>query len=1089
MRKFNKLLISKLIALVVIVTFSVTSTAYGVDLSRKSHLRKPLLFNKKVDPDGASIADDAIKAIANLPDQSPSSIIKKPRSKIKRYLLVAATALFLFVGGYFFYIYQQVKNNPTFAPFFAKTSTSLVLDNADISDSVSDRLLREKLGDNISRINEVREFLREFRPDVRHIIISNLKADQFEYLNKIPHGLHGLIEFLESGVDDIRFKPGSNKTSATDAQRMWEALAGEPYVLKKVLYNYLEDSGPFAKIDFKGSVSPVSDNVIYFLHYLSLAETPIDFKIAYLNIVRQYGYPSGPIQPASFERAYNDIKSFSTTMWRSREHYEKAVAFIVDFNSSSNIFLPLELGGKILKSEGGLESIFLRLNTEPELHQRIIAAKVRFVDYGSTFGTNLFDYISDGNLKDIYRFLDGVGLLIQSLKLQPYNLWVAFQLIHDSGFPMTSDMPAAMLQQGSTIKILKDWLGSFLIKNQAKYQPVQSMDIERIGRLWKAFAILKKEALFQRYIDLSSAHSFIEPHEVPQILKAAKMVSDTYLKRVLKAIEPYFYDALSANIGIIEQPETYRSTLKSMYASRAFFDLDSTKYPKYHAYFKVLQSIPLERLTRLTEELTIDDFDIFVLFITELEKTNDKMAYELMGGYIRKNIIGQVDAKGIEAIENTRQNLNKKGYVLGDKFIVLICRQFIDDNKPSTENMDLYYSATQTWMEARKVVENQDIAEIYKLGANFIGNHAITYLLKNSNIVSDSKKLLKKYEALGFEIPSNKEIGFKINTAMQKFVANAVVGNWRYLKDKVSSASDNIDVDKFTVKDNAEWKLSPGFDVKEIYSGSKKIAYLIRGNPKQGARCMTAFDVGYRFGGVTSSNFDKKYDIVLDFPLAFTTGKGKPTDLAVENGEVKNWLMSLYRNFGFFIIYEDGTVHIADKSNLKISDLYKDKSEMKMPDRELNLGDINDYWRFLSIAGEQKLSINTNMLLVDGDYVAIINDGRDWRRLLIEFKDGSFGVLNMTIKASTGDATRLALELGARKAIYGDTGYYDFMTLHTLNKGFVVLGHSDNPASSNRVFFYQLKSESGHTDQDKPEPVDSMDIRRQLPRQSTQSAI
>jgi hypothetical protein len=175
-------------------------------------------------------------------------------------------------------------------------------------------------------------------------------------------------------------------------------------------------------------------------------------------------------------------------------------------------------------------------------------------------------------------------------------------------------------------------------------------------------------------------------------------------------------------------------------------------------------------------------------------------------------------------------------------------------------------------------------------------------------------------------------------------------------------------------------------------------------------------------------------------------------------------------------------MHIADKGNLRISDLYKDKSEMKIPDREINLGDINDYWRFLSIAREEEISINTNMLLIDmdEDYVAIINDGKEWRRLLVEFEDGSFGILNMLIQSSTGDATRLALQLGASKAIYADTGYYDFMTLHTLNQGPIVLGHSDNPASSNRVFFYT----------DKIGSVNETSIREQLPGQkNTQSSL
>lgn len=63
----NRILVWKLITLVVIVTFSVTSTAYGMDLSNKrTHLRNPLLFSENVSKqdrerprDGKETADTA----------------------------------------------------------------------------------------------------------------------------------------------------------------------------------------------------------------------------------------------------------------------------------------------------------------------------------------------------------------------------------------------------------------------------------------------------------------------------------------------------------------------------------------------------------------------------------------------------------------------------------------------------------------------------------------------------------------------------------------------------------------------------------------------------------------------------------------------------------------------------------------------------------------------------------------------------------------------------------------------------------------------------------------------------------------------
>jgi len=45
MLKFNKLFTSKIISIIVIIAFTVTSTCYGIDLPKKSNLRAPLSGN------------------------------------------------------------------------------------------------------------------------------------------------------------------------------------------------------------------------------------------------------------------------------------------------------------------------------------------------------------------------------------------------------------------------------------------------------------------------------------------------------------------------------------------------------------------------------------------------------------------------------------------------------------------------------------------------------------------------------------------------------------------------------------------------------------------------------------------------------------------------------------------------------------------------------------------------------------------------------------------------------------------------------------------------------------------------------------
>jgi len=72
MTRFDKLLISKLTALVIVVTFSVTSAAHSVDLSEKRHLRKPLLFND-------SVSNEAKRLI---PKITPFQLYKKLKNVI-----------------------------------------------------------------------------------------------------------------------------------------------------------------------------------------------------------------------------------------------------------------------------------------------------------------------------------------------------------------------------------------------------------------------------------------------------------------------------------------------------------------------------------------------------------------------------------------------------------------------------------------------------------------------------------------------------------------------------------------------------------------------------------------------------------------------------------------------------------------------------------------------------------------------------------------------------------------------------------------------------------------------------------------------
>ena len=95
MVRFNKLLISKLIALVVIVIFSVTSAAYGIDLSKKIYLRKPLLFNQSVSGDEKERVQEVTEASVSSSGDTKASKKAKKRGRLKKTALAIGAVTFV----------------------------------------------------------------------------------------------------------------------------------------------------------------------------------------------------------------------------------------------------------------------------------------------------------------------------------------------------------------------------------------------------------------------------------------------------------------------------------------------------------------------------------------------------------------------------------------------------------------------------------------------------------------------------------------------------------------------------------------------------------------------------------------------------------------------------------------------------------------------------------------------------------------------------------------------------------------------------------------------------------------------------------
>lgn len=778
---------------------------------------------------------------------------------------------------------------------------------------------------------------------------------------------------------------------------------------------------------------------------------------------------------------------------------------------------------KILSSEGGIENVLKRLAQEPTLGYQLVEHKETLVTFITNFGNKFFRYSGEWRLDQIIQFANGINTFVEKvekkyvrskdgvveekvkIEVDMPGLGNRFAELYGMGIPITPDLPEKLSDASPEVlrALLADW---FLTseKREGKIAPRDIRAFKKLAEVWALFAIFGHGKVIQNEVDLSELPSIVrqgvltqkiivqgivkgeklelghdEAEVLEEIFNRAEKVSTLFIREVQKVLKPSYYDPISVKPRMWDTFENIRKGMQEIrilevFEKDSFHIFDKTKRDAVTAmrlrggigdktprYLNQVTLPSIAQWERICQEFTLDDTPLAIRVLELVKKKDQLPYYDYVRTYVETmNPVGK-DFKNIARIEEIRSSLNHLDPVIGDSIVLISARQFIEKNPPTLKNIHFLLGVVEKWAHPEKSVPNPDVQQLYHLVANFIGNSIIQYLSQDLSELPKYREELSRLKGMGFEIPKNTSLVQKGISNLHKFLANAIVGNWRYLVGKSKNIEGNQKTSQQVILSrNPEWKLPAGYEVTNVVTQGKTVAYLVRGDPKQQARVQIDFDVGYSKGGVSAETFQKDHPDkvnVFDFPVAFTTGEGKPTDLCVQMGSVQNWLMSLQRNHGLLIAKTDGTVHIADKKNLWLSDLYQDKSKMPREDRKLNLGKIEDYWLFLEIANEQVLSITTNMLLINKQtgYVATTKDHLDSRRLLLEFEEGSFGVLNMNIPASTSDAVQMATSIpGVVRAMYCDTGFYDFATLHTTNKGNVVLGHSDNPSSSNRVFFY-----------------------------------
>lgn len=262
----------------------------------------------------------------------------------------------------------------------------------------------------------------------------------------------------------------------------------------------------------------------------------------------------------------------------------------------------------------------------------------------------------------------------------------------------------------------------------------------------------------------------------------------------------------------------------------------------------------------------------------------------------------------------------------------------------------------------------------------------------------------------------------------------------------------------------------PGFSVEEISVNGTKSAIFIVGDPKTGAKAEMLIAVG---GGATVEAVESAHPDTLQFqaPCGFQHGAKLPQELSIYKGKpVRDLPPDATRHDGYVLTFPDGRLEIVDKRSIRLSEITGKPEDDWVVLRLRGDGDITDVNRFKEAMRSAQASQSAAMLIATGGKAEWTSaNGEDERRLLAQFGDGTFGVISTLVdegvRMGINDMLTLLTRLGEahsgiKRAVYLDTGHYDFTSYYTYGGGKrekMVVGHKDNTTQVCRIAFVQDK--------------------------------
>ena len=415
--------------------------------------------------------------------------------------------------------------------------------------------------------------------------------------------------------------------------------------------------------------------------------------------------------------------------------------------------------------------------------------------------------------------------------------------------------------------------------------------------------------------------------------------------------------------------------------------------------------------------------------------------------------------------------------VSGDRLVISLATNFLSNNPASYENLNLLMLFAKNWQDANVY---RDIKGIYSLASNFAYNKIVRFIYRELGAGQKNKEQVEEklgkqglsLTGIANELDSRGiPIDIKLGNA-QKFMQNVLTGRTQYAVRKANQKTFGGEGKIETVEgmriERVKWQTHEGVEVYEIVMNGEEQAKVVKCQRDQ---------VGIRQlmeqSGIVDMQAEENAnqgELIFSAPLAFTTGNHKMTEIAIRDGEIMNYLLSTDGKDGLVISDQDGDLKILNKTRLELDD-FKDLGveidetsslgQKISTNRSLDvMNNLEDFMLFIRIMQEKKLSLLSNMLLIDdGNIEPYGNDGADSRRFLVEFQDGSIGIIDSSQNMATNSLMEIAGNIGVRNAVYMDTGMYDKATYYEPGGEKHVLGHVDTDESTNRVVIYAKRQD------------------------------